>query len=153
MGQSSVRNAGDSFRPRSAAIRLTRKRTLRAVRRQRGFRKNLTGGHGWSHNDLMEIKAVGTKALRDRLTAYLREVRQGVKILVLDHDRVIAELHEPTMAYTVPASAETVDRWEREGVLIRGRRSDRPGEQLPLHLADGTAKSLLDAERGERSLP
>jgi len=101
----------------------------------------------------MVIKAVGTKALRDRFTMYLREVRRGVKNLVLDHDRVIAELHEPTQAYSVPAAIDTIERWERAGALLRGRAPRRPLAQSPVRLAAGTAQALLDAERGEPSNP
>jgi len=40
---------------------------------------------------------VGVKELKNRLSAYLREVRGGTVILVTDRENVVAELREPTM--------------------------------------------------------
>ena len=97
----------------------------------------------------MEIKAVGTKALRDRFTLYLREVRRGVRILVLDHDKVVAELREPTESYIIPADQHTITRWEREGVLIRPKTARPRCEPSPLRSPAGTAGRLVDADRNE----
>lgn len=97
----------------------------------------------------MEIKAIGTKALRDRFTWYLREVRQGVRILVLDHDEVVAELREPTESYVVPTDQGTITRWEREGGLIRPKTARPRCEPSPLRSPPGTAGRLIAADRDE----
>jgi antitoxin (DNA-binding transcriptional repressor) of toxin-antitoxin stability system len=44
--------------------------------------------------DAAEIQ-VGVRELRNNLTHYLREARQGVNILVTSHDVIIAEIHAP----------------------------------------------------------
>lgn len=47
-----------------------------------------------------EIQAtkVGVRELRNNLTRYLNEVRQGAAILITSHDVVIAELRAPAAA-------------------------------------------------------
>lgn len=41
------------------------------------------------------MKAAGVKELRNRLSAYLKEVQHGETVLVTEHGRVIAELRPP----------------------------------------------------------
>ncbi len=43
------------------------------------------------------MKAVGIKVLKDNLSKYLRMVRGGETILVMDRDKVIAEIHQPAL--------------------------------------------------------
>ena len=40
---------------------------------------------------------VGVRELRNNLTRYLRDVRQGIAVLVTSHDTVIAEIHPPSL--------------------------------------------------------
>jgi antitoxin (DNA-binding transcriptional repressor) of toxin-antitoxin stability system len=74
------------------------------------------------------MKVVGTKALKDNLSKYLRMVREGETILVADRDEVIAEIHRPTH----PGIGK-VDRWEaflndevRKGSVTRARSGSAP---------------------------
>ena len=46
------------------------------------------------------LKTVGIKELKNNLSAYLREVRRGTRVLVSDRNSVVAELHEPRAGYT-----------------------------------------------------
>jgi antitoxin (DNA-binding transcriptional repressor) of toxin-antitoxin stability system len=41
------------------------------------------------------MKTVGIKVLKDNLSKYLRMVRGGETILVMDRDKVIAEIRQP----------------------------------------------------------
>ena len=43
-----------------------------------------------------DLKTVGIKELKNNLSAYLREVRRGVRVFVSDRNRIVAKLHEPT---------------------------------------------------------
>ena len=54
---------------------------------------------------MAEIKTVGIKDLKNNLSAYLRDVRRGVRVLVADRDRVVAELHEPGATYAAAGGA------------------------------------------------
>ncbi|WP_297490255.1 type II toxin-antitoxin system Phd/YefM family antitoxin [Acidocella sp.] len=48
-----------------------------------------------------EVKQVGVRELRGNMTGYLRQARQGARILITSHGEVVAELHPP--ARTEPA--------------------------------------------------
>ena len=50
---------------------------------------------------MCDLKTVGIKDLKNNLSAYLRDVRRGARVLVTDRDRVVAELHEPRSGYAV----------------------------------------------------
>lgn len=97
------------------------------------------------------MKEVGIRELKNRLSEYLRLVREGEVVMVTDRGEVIAELRPSTggagaMDWS-PGLAEAVSRgWLRFG------GPNRPELYPPFApLADpGTAARLLDEERGER---
>ena len=101
---------------------------------------------------MADIKTVGIKDLKNNLSAHLRDVKRGTRILVAERDRVIAELHEPGAPYTVEMSDNPVlERWIREGkVRLPTRRRTRPLESTGVRAPDGTAERLLDETRRER---
>ena len=43
-------------------------------------------------------RRVGVRELRDNLTGYLRQARQGTSILVMSHDEIVAEIIPPSRA-------------------------------------------------------
>lgn len=96
----------------------------------------------------MVTKAVKTKQLRDNLSAYLREVRSGTRILVLDRDEVVAEIREPSGVYE-PVLSSRDEELIREGKLVppRGERLECP--KSPVKLVEGSAVALLNADRDE----
>jgi len=101
------------------------------------------------------MKAVGTKILKDNLSKYLRMVREGETILVMDRDEVIAEIHRPT--HHVPGR---VSRWEaflndesRRGGVTRsktgrppsmGKLLEIPRPSVPIRIQD-----LLDSIKAD----
>jgi hypothetical protein len=94
------------------------------------------------------IARVGVKNLKNNLSAYLRQVRRGMRVLVTDRNEVVAELGQPQsdIASGVhPLLAE----WISTGKLrpAMGRKKKLPVS--PVRLPAGTAQRLLDAERGE----
>jgi antitoxin (DNA-binding transcriptional repressor) of toxin-antitoxin stability system len=95
------------------------------------------------------IKAVGVKELKNRLSAYLREVREGTVILVTDRENVVAELREPTVGRPLETANELEQEWIREGTLRPPRRSRTALRLPPWGFPEGTAQSLLDEERGQ----
>lgn len=97
-----------------------------------------------------DLKSVGVKELKNNLSAYLRDVRRGTRVLVSDRGRVVAELHEPTPGY---ASETPMDpklaEWIDAGVV---RMPTAPRSELPVspvRVDDGIASRLLDEDRGE----
>ena len=98
---------------------------------------------------MIRIKAVGVKELKNRLSAYLREVRGGTVILVTDRENVVAELREPTVGRPLEEGNALEQEWIREGSLHPPRTAKRPLIKSPVRLPDGTAQRILDEQRGE----
>ncbi len=95
------------------------------------------------------VKAVGIRELKDRLSSYLRLVRQGEEILITDRGEVIAELKQPSprVGLAYPALLEMV----RQGRARMGLPNSAYSYRVPDSVApEGTAARLLDEERGER---
>jgi antitoxin (DNA-binding transcriptional repressor) of toxin-antitoxin stability system len=94
------------------------------------------------------VERVGIKNLKNNLSAYLRQVKRGVRVLVTDRDEVVAEIGKPRsddLGELPPLFAE----WIRRGELRPRRRSRKPLPVSPVRLPAGTAKRLLDLDRGE----
>jgi hypothetical protein len=97
-----------------------------------------------------DIKTVGIKDLKNNLSAHLRDVRRGAKILVSDRNAVVAELHEPTTTYSVPETLDPiVAEWVRDGVVVPPSGKKTPLPASPVRIADGTARRLLEQVRDE----
>lgn len=95
------------------------------------------------------MRAVGVRELKNRLSEYLRLVRNGEEILVTDHGEVVAELRQPMprVGLVHPGLLDAV----RQGRARTGMPNRRD-----LYLAlgpaapPGSAAKLLDEERGDR---
>lgn len=99
-----------------------------------------------------ELKTVGIKELKNNLSAYLREVRRGTRVLVSDRNRVVAELHEPSSGHVVDDPIDPIlAEWVRDGVvsLPTARKGKLPAS--PVNLEDGVAGRLLDDDREDSS--
>ena len=94
--------------------------------------------------------SVGVRELKNRLSEYLRMVRRGETILVTDRGKPLAELRQPSTA-SHTATYPELERRARAGKVRLGapNRSDLY-PSLPSSLPPGTARRLLDEERGER---
>ncbi len=97
-----------------------------------------------------DMKAVGIRELKNRLSEYLRRVRAGEGVLVTDRGQVVAELKAPGQAslqrYLEP---ELVALAVRGGVAIGGRNNSELYPALAPLVAEGTTQELLAEERGE----
>lgn len=93
--------------------------------------------------------AVGVRELKNRLSEYLRLVRNGEEILVTDRGEVVAELRQPSPRVSLPYPA-LIDA-VRQGRARLGM-PNRPDLYRPLGALTpaGMAAKLLDEERGER---
>jgi antitoxin (DNA-binding transcriptional repressor) of toxin-antitoxin stability system len=97
------------------------------------------------------MKTVGLRELKNRLSAYIREVRAGQAVVVTDRGQVVAELRQPGQvapgAKVHPAVARLVNR----GMLTLGAPNERrlypPLSRL---LRSTSSAKLLEAERGFR---
>jgi antitoxin (DNA-binding transcriptional repressor) of toxin-antitoxin stability system len=98
------------------------------------------------------VKTTNIRALKDRLSAFLRDVQRGDVILVTDRGRLVAEIRPPTVeAPALGASERKLRRLATEGVVKLGlpNRADayrKPGISLP----DKVVEEALGWTRGER---
>jgi antitoxin (DNA-binding transcriptional repressor) of toxin-antitoxin stability system len=97
----------------------------------------------------METKAVGIKELKNKFSAYIREVRSGVRILLTDRNEVVAELRKPDLSALPGTKSALLETWIREGKVIPGS-GERPYlPPSPIRSPKGTVQRLLDQERGD----
>jgi len=96
------------------------------------------------------MKTVGVRELKNRLSHYLRLVREGERVLVTERGEVIAEVRA-TSAAEAGRGAEGLEALVRRG-LARGGGENRPElyPALAPVLPEGEAWRLLDLERGDR---
>ena len=101
---------------------------------------------------MKNVKTVGVRELKNRLSEYIRQVRSGEAVLVTDRGVVVAELTAPGHASidtSVPAGLAGL---ARRGLATLGAPDDSsPYPPLPRRRRrKRTAAELLDEERGER---
>jgi antitoxin (DNA-binding transcriptional repressor) of toxin-antitoxin stability system len=94
------------------------------------------------------MRTVGIRELKNRLSHYLRLVREGERVLVSDRGEVVAEVRRTDAA---SAGEAGIDELVRRGLARAGGRNE-PGlyPPMPPALPAGEARRLLDRERGER---
>ncbi len=96
------------------------------------------------------MRRVGVKALKNKLSEYLRLVVAGESILVTDRDRVIAELIPPREGRSSLGSDAVLTEAVRKGWITPALLP--PGEPPPRLPVDRSEKILreLDADRADR---
>jgi antitoxin (DNA-binding transcriptional repressor) of toxin-antitoxin stability system len=94
-------------------------------------------------------KTVGVKDLKNNLSAYLREVRRGARVLVTDRNSVVAELRGPVAGALDDVRPPVVAEWIDAAVLTPPSRLKAPLPRSPVRLPSGTARAILDELRGE----
>lgn len=97
------------------------------------------------------MQTVGLRELKNRLSQYIRRVRDGHSVMVTDRGQVVAELRPPGQVPSGTKIDPAVSRLMNRGLLVPGARNNaRAYPRLSRLLKSGTAASLLDAERGNR---
>jgi len=97
------------------------------------------------------VKTVGIKDLKNNLSAYLREVKRGTRILVSDRNNVVAELHEPGAVYATGAEGGnvTLAEWIADRSVTPPAREKEPLPDVPVDLPAGTVRRLLQSDRDD----
>lgn len=97
------------------------------------------------------MQTVGIRELKAKLSKYLRYARKGEVVLVTDRGRVVAEIRSPRGGRQAPSELAGLQDLIDRGIVSEGGPND-PAlyPPAPVHLPPGTAKRLLDEERGER---
>jgi len=96
------------------------------------------------------MRAVGIKALKNKLSEYVRVAAAGETVLVTDRDRVVAELGPPQAGRAVDVSDALLADVVRRGWL---RPPVAPSEVLPARKAVASLPELLrelDEDRRDR---
>lgn len=97
---------------------------------------------------ILNIRAVGIRSLKSRLSEYLRLVAGGETVLVTDRDRVVAELTPPR-----PGRAEALD----DAVLAEAIRTGQlsaaafPRGSVPRRLPVAPLESILEGLTADRT--
>lgn len=105
-----------------------------------------TGGY------IGSMREVGIRELKNRLSEYIRLVREGEVVMVTDRGEVVAELRQPHAASELlqkyPGLADLV----RRGLARLPLKPNGPDAypRLPSVTPPGTAAELLDWVRGDR---
>lgn len=95
------------------------------------------------------IKTVGIRELKNKLSAYVHDVKLGWRVLVSDRNRVVAELRAPLLSDHPHKDSPLVMAWAQEGKVLLPTRPKGPYPSPLVHLPGGTSLKLLDLERGE----
>ena len=95
------------------------------------------------------MKSVGLRELKNRLSEFIRQVREGETVLVTDRGVVVAELLPPGQGIGERGAPPSLEALARRGRVTLGAGND-PSlyPKLPLALKRTTSAELLDEERG-----
>jgi antitoxin (DNA-binding transcriptional repressor) of toxin-antitoxin stability system len=98
------------------------------------------------------MKEVGIRELKNRLSEYIRMVREGDVIRVTDRGEVVAELRAPEAASELEQKYPVLAEMARKGLVRLPLKPNGPGAypRLPSVTPPGTAARLLDEIRGDR---
>lgn len=97
------------------------------------------------------MKTVGLRELKNRLSAYVKQVRAGQAIVVTDRGHAVAELRPPGQVPPDTKIDPGVARLVNRGLLILGNGNTvRAYPRFTRLLRSTSGKRLLDAERGTR---
>lgn len=77
------------------------------------------------------MRVVGIKVLKNRLSEYIRLVRDGEVVLVTDRDRVVAELRPPEPDRPRRGVDARLAEWGRRGWIREGVESLGPIPEPP----------------------
>jgi antitoxin (DNA-binding transcriptional repressor) of toxin-antitoxin stability system len=95
------------------------------------------------------LKTVGIRKLKDKLSAYIREVRKGSVILVTDHGTVVAEIRTPQKEYGQIKRNALRQDWIDSNKLRVPSEDRKKIAKSPVSLPAGTSIRFLDLERQE----
>src|SRR5436190_191966 len=94
--------------------------------------------------------AIGIRELKAKLGEYVQRVKSGEVVLVTERGVVVAELRAPISVTGLPPELVGLANAVERGEVTIGLPGRGAYPASPLHLAAGTARSILDEERSER---
>jgi antitoxin (DNA-binding transcriptional repressor) of toxin-antitoxin stability system len=99
----------------------------------------------------MSLRTVNIRALKDHLSAHLKDVQRGDVFLVTDRGRVVAEVRSPTVGQPAVDSVEVKEQMLVDQGLLRLGLPNTPDAygDTNIRLCDGDIDSALAWGRGE----
>ena len=97
------------------------------------------------------MEPVGIKALKNKLSEYIRAAAAGETVLVTDRGRVVAELVAPRVRADASPAEQRMGELVRQGLLTPARLA--PKARLPRRRPVATIAEILrdlDESRGDR---
>jgi antitoxin (DNA-binding transcriptional repressor) of toxin-antitoxin stability system len=67
---------------------------------------------------------VGVRDLKNQLSQYLKYVKNGEKVIITEHDRIIAELRGPQNEERLSSIEEKLAQLSKEGLIIPAKRKN-----------------------------
>ena len=95
------------------------------------------------------MQAVAIKELKNRLSAYLREVARGEVVLVTDRGKVVAELRQPVTGMLASPFDQGLSHLQAQGSLVLGLPQSKKAYRRTKVRIRVVTQALLDEERGE----
>lgn len=99
--------------------------------------------------EIQQIKAVGVRELKDNLSAFLRDVKQGIRVLVTEHQNVIAELSQCKVHGLDDCLDPVLSLWVQQGIVTLPSRKKTKCRPSPVKLPPGSAQQFIDQDRGK----
>jgi len=96
------------------------------------------------------LKTVGIKELKNNLSSYLREVRNGTTVLISDRNNIVCELREPYGRINISGAVNPLLLdWVESGVVSLPVIEKQPLQPSFVSLPSGVARGLLGDDRKE----
>jgi|ERR1700681_663631 antitoxin (DNA-binding transcriptional repressor) of toxin-antitoxin stability system len=101
---------------------------------------------------IRSMREVGIRELKNRLSEYVRLVKEGEVVMVTDRGEVVAELRAPEPSSELEQKYPLLAEMARQGLVRMPLKPNAPGiyALLPSVTPPGTAAKLLDEVRGDR---
>jgi prevent-host-death family protein len=98
---------------------------------------------------MANVKSVGIKDLKNKLSAYIREAESGTKILVTDRNRVVAEIGKPFTEELDTTIHPAMREWIELGQVEMPRRKPVKLTPTNISLSFDVVQKILDEARGQ----
>jgi prevent-host-death family protein len=95
------------------------------------------------------LKTVGIRKLKNSLSAYLKEVQNGVVLIVTDHGKSVAEIRTPQKEYDLIKIEKLKQEWIDSNKIRLPVNEKNIIHSSPVTLPEGTSSRLLYADRQE----
>ena len=95
---------------------------------------------------------VNISTLKNELSAYLRKVKKGEEVVILDRDRPVARISRLTPRDAIRTESDRLDDLERRGIITRAKKKlpkDWFERHPPIKLPEGVSvvEALLEERR------